>query len=808
MTRRSRSEPPPQTTAVSASVVDRRPSRHWRFVAGLLLALVVAGVVFLATRSTPPPPVAPASPVPVAAAEAAPAGTPATYVGAETCKTCHAPEFKAWSGSHHQLAMQEANAASVLGDFANVKFRQHGVESTFFKRGDKFMVRTDGPDGELADYEIAYTFGLYPLQQYLIPFPGGRYQTLPIAWDSRSRGEGGQRWFHLYPNQKVDHRDPLHWTRLYQNWALQCAECHSTNLRKGYDAASDTYKTTFSEINVACESCHGPASTHVDWARNARAPYDGREDKGLPSLKSHWNEAWKFPSAGARFAVRNHLADPAGMNTCAACHARRSTLSEGGKAGAPLEDTHRLAMLTAPNYHADGQQREEVYVWGSFLQSKMYQRGVTCMDCHDPHTQKLRAEGNALCTRCHSAAQFDAPQHHQHQANGKGAQCVTCHMPTQNYMVIHARQDHSMRVPRPDVSIALGSPNACTQCHTDKKAQWAASAMDRWYGKTWRERPQYGTTLHAGQTQGAAALPGLLDLAGNPAAPAIIRATAATLAEPHVHPGTLPAARALLQDADPSVRIAGLGMIAPIDPLNRVLSAAPLLSDPVRGVRVEAARVLADVPDAQIPEGRRAARVAALQEYVASLQLEADWPSGNVNLGNLRLRQGRMDEAVAAFERAIALDPAFDGAYINLADAWRQQGRESEAGNVLRRGLAVMPRDAHLQHALGLSLTRQGEKVAALKAFVEAARLAPDNARYVYVHAIAVHSAGKLKEALTLLRAADKRHPNDLDILAALLSMSREAGDRQAALGYAKQLAGILPDNANLKRLVAELEAR
>ena len=273
-------------------------------------------------------------------------------------------------------------------------------------------------------------------------------------------------------------------------------------------------------------------------------------------------------------------------------------------------------------------------------------------------------------------------------------------MPTQNYMVIHARQDHSMRVPRPDLSISLGSPNACTQCHSDRKPQWAASAMDKWYGKAWRERPQYGTTLHAGQTQGAAALPGLLDLAASPAAPAIIRATAATLAQAHVHPGALPAARALLHDADPSVRVAALGMIAPIDPLNRVLSASPLLSDPVLGVRIEAARVLADVPDAQIPEGRRAAREAALQEYVASLQQEADWPSGNVNLGNLRLRQGRMDEAAAAFERAIALDPGFAGAYVNLADAWRQQGHEAEAEKVLRRGLAVMPRDAHLHLSL------------------------------------------------------------------------------------------------------------
>ncbi len=804
MSKKSRNKAANSSPAPTPAVADQKPIRN-RLVAAVIALLLVAGVVVYVTSTKAPPDSSVVSALPPVAVDPEKEAKTATYVGAGVCKTCHEPEFKAWSGSHHDLAMQEANAKTVLGNFANAKFRYNGVESTFFTRGDKFMVRTDGPDGKLADYEIAYTFGLYPLQQYLIPFPGGRYQALPIAWDARPKDQGGQRWFHLQPGQKVDHKDPLHWTGRYQNWALQCAECHSTNLKKGYDAASDTYKTTFSEINVACEACHGQGSNHVDWAAKARAPYGAEGDKGLAKLKSHWNEAWKFPSSDAKFAVRDRPADATGMNTCAACHARRSTLSEDGKAGARLEDSHRLALPMAPNYHADGQQREEVYVWSSFLQSKMHQNGVTCMDCHEPHSQKLRAEGNALCTRCHNAAEFDAPKHHKHLAGGKGAECVTCHMPTQDYMVIHARQDHSLRVPRPDLSASLGSPNACTQCHKDKQPAWAANAMDSWYGKTWRERPSYGPTLHAGTTQGASALPGLLELARSPAAPAIIRATAATLAQPHAGPGTLQAAREMLQDPDPLVRIAGLGMVAPMDLANRVLSASPLLSDPVRGVRIEAANTLADVPDSQLPEGRRAARAAALQEYENALALEADWPSGSVNLGNLRLRQGRGDEAVAAFERAIKLDPKFAGGYVNLSDALRQLGREAEGEKALRQGLAVMPRDADLHHALGLLLIRKGDKPAAYRELAEAARLAPDNVRYAYVHAIALNSEGKRGEALAALRGAEKRHPDNLEVLSALISINREAGDRQAALRYARQAAVLLPDNANLARLVAEL---
>ena len=808
MTRKSRRQPSsPDPAATAPAAAAPHGKRKLLIAGGLVVAAALAAAIafqFSAPKS-PSPTAAPATAAP---APAAGDTTPASYVGAAVCKTCHEPEFNAWSGSHHDLAMQVANAKTVLGNFANAKFRYNGVESTFFTRGDKFMVRTDGPDGKLADYEIAYTFGVYPLQQYLIAFPGGRYQALPIAWDSRPQDKGGQRWFHLQPGQKVDHKDPLHWTGVYQNWALQCAECHSTDLRKGYDVATNTYKTTYAEINVACETCHGQGSRHVEWAGKARAPYPAEGDKGLPRFASHWQEAWKFPSADARFAVRDRPADLAGMNACAACHARRATLSEERKAGAPLEDSHRPAMLTAPNYHADGQQREEVYVWASFLQSKMYQSGVTCMDCHEPHSQKLRAEGNALCTRCHNATEYDAAKHHRHIAGGKGAECVTCHMPTQNYMVIHARQDHSLRVPRPDLSLTLGSPNACNQCHTDRKPEWAANAMDNWYGKAWRERPSYGPTLHAGATRGALALPGLLDLARNQAAPAIIRATAATLAQAHTSPATVQAARELVNDKDPSVRMAALALLAPLPPDNRIAAAAPLLADPVRGVRIEAARVLADIPDERFPADRRAAHTAAMQEYLAALELEADWPSGRLNLGALRLRQGRADEAVAAFEQAIGLDPQFAPAYVNLADALRQLGRDAEGEKVLRRGLALMPRNADLHHALGLLLVRQGDKPAALKELGEAARLAPDNARYAYVEAIALHGAGKRSEALALLRRADQRHPGDVEILGGLASLSVEAGDRAGALRYARQLAEIEPGRPDIARFIADLERR
>ena len=781
------------------------PRRGPWIAAGIVaLAAIASGLYLQLAPHTPPT-------IPAVAKSAA-TQPPADYSGAASCKQCHEKQFQAWTGSDHDLAMKEATATTVLGDFGNARFRHFGVESTFFKRDGKFMVRTDGAEGKLAEFEIKHTFGVKPLQQYLVEFPGGRRQALSIAWDSRPKAAGGQRWFSLSPNEKIDPQDQLHWTGLYQNWNLQCAACHSTNLKKGYDAASKTYKTTFSDINVACESCHGPASRHLEWAKQAKAPYAKDADKGLTRLDSRWAEAWKFPTADARYAQRDKPADAAAMNTCAACHARRSTVAEAVTAGAPLEDSHRLAMLTAPNYHADGQQRDEVYTWGSFLQSRMAQRGVTCMDCHEPHTQKLRAEGNALCSRCHNATVFDTEKHHAHKAGGKGAQCVECHMPAQNYMVIDARRDHSLRVPRPDLSETLGSPNACTQCHTDRKPEWAAAAMDKHYGKAWRARPEYGSTLHQATTRGARSLPSLLAVAEDGALPGVVRATAATLATPYMRADMLPAAQKLLRNPEPSVRIAALGMLESFDAAARVQAAAPLLSDPVRGVRVEAARLIATEPDDQLPATQREARARALKEYVESLQQDLDWPSANVNLGNLLLRQGRGQEAIESYRRAIALDARYTGAYVNLADALRQvapQGTpELEGEKILRRGLVLLPRAAELHHALGLLLVRKGDKAAAQKELSLAAKLAPDNARYAYVEAVGLNSAGKRDEALAILRAADARHPYNMEILSALISINREAGNARDTLLYAKKAAEVLPNDENLKKLVTGLEAK
>jgi len=700
----------------------------------------------------------------------------ASYVGRVACVGCHAAQDSAWRGSHHDLAMERADSATVLGDFNNRSFDYNGIRSNFFRRNGGFWVRTDGPDGHLAEYPVAYTFGVYPLQQYLVPFPKGRYQALPIAWDARPREEGGQRWFHLYPGEKLDSRDVLHWTGLLQNWNFMCAECHSTNLQKGYVAAADSYATTWSEIDVSCEACHGPGSEHVRQRGRGAEGQRGSGGSGLlVDLASVAAGTWVFDSGKAIARRATPLASHAEIETCARCHARRSVIWQDYRQGQLLEQTHRVAVLDDPLYFADGQQRDEVYEYGSFLQSRMYRAGVTCSDCHDSHSGRIRAPGNAVCARCHLAANYDDPSHHHHRAGTMEARCVSCHMPTRNYMVIHARLDHSIRVPRPGLSARLGTPDACTTCHAGKPASWAVAATTKWYGHpdTVTVTQRYAEAIAAGRATVPGAADLLVSVASDTAIPPIARATAVSLMGGNVGRQTLGALQNALGDPAPRVRRSAVELIEGIDPPMRLQMGYPLLTDSVRSVRLAAVSVLASVPAAQWSAEQRPVFDRAVKEYRASQAVDADRPESHVNLGGLAMDLGQPAEAEAEDRAALALSPRFVPAWIQLAEVERLTGQEGKADSVLRAGLAANPGAADLHHALGLSLIRQRNFPMALEELGTALRLAPDNARYAFVYAVALHDTGHGTESLAVLRQAVARHPNDRALVDALANYSR-----------------------------------
>jgi Flp pilus assembly protein TadD len=677
---------------------------------------------------------------------------PAAYVGTRACSGCHASEAAAWRGSHHDLAMAEATDQTVLGAFDGATFPYGDVTSRFFKRDGKFFVNTDGPDGKLADFEIQYTFGVYPLQQYLIAMPDGRMQALGIAWDSRPKDKGGQRWFHLYPDQNLRAGNSLHWTGIDQTWNFMCAECHSTELHKNYDEARNTYATTWAEIDVACEACHGPGSAHVAWAKRQDSPLPWRRG-GEDGLTVHFDERqnvhWNLDPATGTARRSTPRTSAKELETCGMCHSRNAKIGEPWRPGEALLQTHLPTLLQPGLFEADGKSLDEVYNYAPFRQSKMFVAGVSCSDCHDPHSLKQVADGNAVCAQCHDRQKYDAALHHHHRAESTGARCVACHMPVKTYMQVDPRHDHAFRVPRPDESVRFGTSNACTDCHTDRDAGWAAAAVERWFGperkgfQTWTET---FAAARAGMVEAASLL---LKIATSPAAPSIVRATAfETLAE-HPSREAVTATQRGLTDADPLVQLGALRTLRPF-PVQQIWRlASRLLADPVLGVRIEAASLLAAMPQDRLPPADRERLSRAIDEYVKAQRVNADRPEHRLNLGNLYLQQHRLAEAEAEYAAARALDPGFTPVYVSLAQLYAQQGKDTEGERVLRRALSRMHDNPELHHALGLNLVRQHLAADALVELARAAEIAPANARFAYVYAIALNSASRAEDAIT-----------------------------------------------------------
>jgi tetratricopeptide (TPR) repeat protein len=729
--------------------------------------------------------------------------TPATadYVGAQECATCHIVETEAWRGSHHDLAMQPADDQTVLGSFDDAAFTYAGVTSRFFLRDGAFVVNTEGPDGGLADFEIDFVFGVEPLQQYLVAFPDGRYQALPLAWDSRPVDLGGQRWFHLLPDDTPTAGDPLHWTGRTMTWNYMCAECHSTNLLKNFDEASSTYATTWSDIDVSCEACHGPGSQHVEVAKLPDRPDDLR----LLDAMAHRDGGWVI-EPGETIAHRTRpLPDDAQIEACAHCHSRRATIAEGRTAAMLLHDTDIVSRLDEGLYYADGQIQDEVYVYGSFVQSRMYAAGVRCSDCHDPHSLKPKADGNALCASCHLPSAFDTPEHYNHPVGSTGAQCVACHMPATTYMMVDPRRDHSLRIPRPHLTESLGTPNACNGCHVDESTTWAVAAVERWYGPEDTIRTRYAHALDAGRAGKPGAAQALMAVTQDESEPAIVRATAISLLAGHPSEASLQAIQRASDAPDAMVRLGALGALDGFPPEARVPVAFRMLRDSVRAVRIEAARVLAPVPAASFTDRQRELLRDVSEEYIAAQLVNADHPSAHANLGGFYAQQGFPGPAEASYRDAIALDSTFVPAYLNLADLFRATGRDPEGDALLMEGLRASPQDANLHHARGLLLIRSGDTDRAIEELREASRLAPEAARYSYVLAVALNSAGDGAGALDVLASAVGASPWDPDILSFLALLARDDGDTASAIGYAQRWLEVRPDDPGATALLAEL---
>lgn len=607
------------------------------------------------------------------------------YLGSQRCVTCHADAGEAWRGSHHALAWTEATPENIAADFNDTRFRLGGMEAHFTLSEDgRPQVSVTELDGVTTRYPVHSVIGVEPLQQYILESEPGRLQSFDVVWDTE-KGE----WFHLYPDQNPAPDDGLHWTGHYKTWNSRCASCHATNYRANYSLQTRSFASTQTEIGVGCEACHGPGSAHAEWAE--------RQQESQTPPPAHYG----FPI---------DMSDPAtAMGQCAGCHSRREAYFDGNPVpGTRYQDAFNLSLLRPGLYEADGQILEEVYVYGSFLQSKMAAKGVACTDCHLPHEASLIAKGNAVCTQCHSPAGnprfpslplavFDGPEHTHHPEGSDGAQCKSCHMVERVYMGNDWRADHSFRIPRPDLNAVTGAPDACTGCHTDESADWAAEKIAGWFPDSDKRGPHYGEVLAHGRRDPVGTASDLQSLALAPDQPALVRATAIWLLEQAGDAGQAEELAKLVEDPDPWVRSAAVKLQAVSPPATRAQALLTALQDSSRSVRIAAAQAALGMPIAHLPERFTAAMRRTYAEWQAALAGRLDYPETHLQLAGAALTTRNLPAAAAAFAEATRLDP-------QLVDAWIMQvriaaalQRRDEVGKLLNEALAKNPESQPLR---------------------------------------------------------------------------------------------------------------
>ncbi len=707
--------------------------------------------------------------------------------------------MRAWTGSHHDLAMMEMDDPAIDTAFEGNKHDK----GTLSHRINPTLGTVPDNDPEVTPAPIAsapmYTFGVSPLMQFLVGGRDGRMQVHNQVYDTRPESEGGQRWFDLYPDDDLQPGDPFHWTGHQQTWNHQCAECHSTGLQRKYDFETDTYATCWQEIDVACEACHGPASNHVDWARGVYSGQDLPQLGLLNPLTDPVKGVWQTSQAtGLPVRTPPREADQE-VQTCATCHSRRTPLTDGHTPGAPFLDDYRPALLTDGLYEADGQIDAEVYVWGSFTQSRMHQQGVTCKDCHDPHSLRLRIPGDGTCIQCHEAHVYQTPLHHHHDRAGEGARCVSCHMTSKTYMGIDGRRDHSFRVPRPDLAVELGTPDACSACHEQGPA-WAAEKSAAWWGELGGDST-IARALHAVREDHASAPKLLLALLQDTERSTIARATAAEALGNIGGPGVQIALEIACLDEDPLLRATAARALAFAPPTPPRIQ---LLKDPDRGVRIAAAASLVtSIPPGMEHKDEHVRR--AFDEYVESLGANFEHSWARVEMAKFQAARGMLEEARATLDVTITRDPTDVSAWALAADLLRIEKRERQCIQLLGRALDAVPDSPELRLALGLAFVRVQDYVSAETELRTAAASRPGDPYFGFVHAVALDGLERRAEATTVLETVRALHPADRDVLTTLIQWHHEA-ERPALV---QELAGTLrarfPNDEGIRELLQGL---
>jgi len=711
--------------------------------------------------------------------EATPASAPTAnpgYAGSASCRECHAQAYQLWAGSHHAEAERLVQTNRDRSAFDPAREFRHATQKTSLQwRDGQAQIAGFGRAHNWETDTVARVIGEDPLRQFLIAFPGGRFQVQEAAYAPRSN-----EWFNTFGNEDRQPGEWGHWTGRGMNWNAMCAACHNTRVQKNYDATADTYHTAMAEPTVSCEACHGPLQAHVDWEKKYRG--SGRKDPAFPKL--------------SRAQV---------FDMCSSCHARRADLTGDFKPGDDFNDHFDLTTVDGSElFYPDGQIHDEDYELSAFLGSKMHNDGLTCLDCHPRSLHMAKLHGNELCLQCHKggfpkAPAIDPTAHSHHAAGSAGNECANCHMPQTVYMQRHARHDHGFTIPDPLLTKQFGIPNACNRCHTDQSADWALKSVDSWYGEKMqrhtRERAQIIARARAGDAASPANLVRLLQTEEIP----YWRAVAANLlgnwpADKNVTPALLQG----LNDTNALVRSACVRALTPLVENEPVAKAVqPKLGDPLRNVRIAAAWALRATLDTNSPAGN---------ELLRMLAFNADQPTGQLQLGAFYFSRQEPERALAHFQKAVAWDGFSPGLRQELAVVLSSLGRTKEAAAQLEEAVRLAPREAQSHYQLALACNELGDlsrTVAELKTTVE---LDPRHARAWYNLGLAQNALGKTDEAVQSLVRAESTEPRDAAIPYARATILMRLGRAEEARTAARRALEIQPDFGDAQALLRALE--
>jgi len=697
----------------------------------------------------------------------------AGYAGSEACRSCHREVHDLWYFSHHARAERALHPVQDREAFEPPRWSKHGTQVSGVIASNGLWLGTIDLDGVLRWYPVCRALGVRPLVQYLVPLAGGRLQATELAYDPVR-----QEWFNVFGQEDRKPGEWGHWTGRGMNWNSMCAHCHNTAVRKNYDAGLDRYATVMAERGVGCEACHGPMRAHVQWQRQnpGRSP-----DPGLVRLSS----------------LRQ-------MDTCASCHARQVDLTGRFRPGEAYEDHFWPAMVDASDvFYPDGQVRDENFEWAAFLGSKMYEAGVRCIDCHDPHSGRTRRPGNALCLQCHApgagrgAPAVDVLTHSRHAPGSAGDQCVHCHMPQTVYMQRHPRHDHGFTIPDPWLTVRFAIPNACNRCHTNQTATWALEHAQRWYGerleRPQRRRAEWVMRARDGDAGALEEIIRWLRMETN----RYWRAVMLGLLEVwSPDPTVLRTASNQMQDASALVRVAAVRVLERALELGDTSVRALLqtaLADSARSVRVAAAWALRGVLDTNHPAGR---------ELLGFLGHHADQPWGQFQWGLFWRARGQVSAARDALERAVRWDPHSVLPRVALAAVCSELGEADAAVEQLREACRLAPEDAELRYRLGLAWNEAGRLEPAAAALEQAAELNPRHVSAWYNLGLARAGLGQTESALACLARAEALDARDARIPYARATLLAREGRWMEARAAAIRTLELDPTHAGARSLL------